>query len=86
MNTYGYELLGEKKADEAIAVFQKNVKDYPKSWNTYDSLAQAYGIKGDKKLATEYYGKALAMTKDETQKKRISDILVKMKAAPAAGG
>jgi tetratricopeptide (TPR) repeat protein len=80
MNTYGYELLGEKKVDEAIAVFQKNVKDYPKSWNAYDSLAEAYGIKGDKKLATEYYGKALAMTKDETQKKRISDILAKMKS------
>ena len=29
MNTYGYQLLGEQKVDEAIAVFQKNVKDYP---------------------------------------------------------
>ncbi len=80
MNTYGYQLLGDKKVDEAIVVFQKNVKDYPKSWNAYDSLAEAYGIKGDKKLATEYYSKALAMTTDETQKKRISGILAKLKA------
>ncbi|MGH9369321.1 MAG: DUF2911 domain-containing protein [Thermoanaerobaculia bacterium] len=79
MNAYGYQLLGEKKVDEAIAVFQKNVKDYPKSWNTYDSLAEGYLTKGDKKLAAEYYGKALAMTKNDTQKKRISDILAKMK-------
>lgn len=79
MNTHGYQLLGEKKVDEAIAVFQKNVKDYPKSWNAYDSLAEAYGIKGDKKLAAEYYGKALALAKDETQKKRIADTLARMK-------
>ncbi len=79
-NAYGYELLGQKKVDEAIAVFQKNVKEYPKSWNAYDSLAEAYGIKGNKKLAIEYYGKALAMTGNDAQKKRITDILAKLKA------
>ncbi len=31
MNAYGYQLLGEGKVDSAIVVFQKNVKDYPKS-------------------------------------------------------
>jgi tetratricopeptide (TPR) repeat protein len=80
MNTYGYQLLGEKKYDEAIAVFQKNVKDYPKSWNACDSLAEAYLTKGDKKQAADYYGKALAMAKDDAQKKRISQALEKMKA------
>jgi hypothetical protein len=79
MNLYGYQLLGEKKYDEAIRVFQKNVKDYPKSWNTYDSLGEAYLTKGEKKLAAESYGKALTMTADETQKKRISGILDRMK-------
>jgi tetratricopeptide (TPR) repeat protein len=80
LNTYGYQLLGQKKIDEAIAVFQKNVKDYPKSWNTHDSLGEAYLAKGDKKLAAEYYDKALAMATDETQKKRISGILARIRA------
>jgi tetratricopeptide (TPR) repeat protein len=79
MNLYGYQLLGDRKFDEAIAVFRKNVKDHPKSWNTYDSLAEAYLTKGDKKLAAEYYNQALAMTQDETQKKRISTILAGIK-------
>jgi hypothetical protein len=79
VNLYGYQLLGEKKYDEAIRLFQKNVKDYPKSWNTYDSLGEAYLAKGEKKLAAESYGKALAMTGDDTQKKRISGILDRMK-------
>ncbi len=30
INGYGYQLLGEGKTDSAIAVFRKNVKDYPK--------------------------------------------------------
>jgi tetratricopeptide (TPR) repeat protein len=80
MNLYGYQLLGDRKFDEAIAVFRKNVKDHPNSWNTYDSLAEAYLTKGDKKLAAEYYNQALAMTQDETQKKRISTILAGIKA------
>ena len=80
INAYGYQLLGEKKTDEAIATFRKNVKDHPDSWNTYDSLGEALAAKGDKKSAVENYNKALAMTNDPTQKKRINDILVKLKA------
>jgi hypothetical protein len=79
INAYGYQLLGQKKVDEAIAMFEKNVKDYPKSWNTYDSLAEAYGVKGDKKKSLEYYTKALNMTTVDIQKKRISGIIEQMK-------
>ena len=80
MNLYGYQLLNEKKQDEAIAVFRKNVKDHPESWNTYDSLGEALAAKGDKKGAIENYSKALSMTQDPAQKKRINDILAKLKA------
>ncbi len=78
MNTYGYELLGQGKTDSAIAVFRKNSKDYPRSWNTYDSLGEALARKGDKKRAVEAYGKARAMTQDPNQKKRIDGILAAM--------
>lgn len=78
MNTYGYQLLGAGQTDSAIAVFRKNVKDYPKSWNAYDSLGEALAKKGDKKRAVEAYTKARAMTQDETQKRRIDGILAGM--------
>ena len=80
INAYGYQLLGQKKTDEAIAIFRKNVKDHPDSWNTYDSLGEALAAKGDKKGAIESYGKALTMTNDPAQKKRINDVLAKLKA------
>ena len=79
MNAYGYQLLGQKKTDEAIEAFRKNVKDHPTSWNVYDSLAEAYATKGDKKLAVENYTKALNMA-PESQKKRINDALAKLRA------
>ena len=75
INAYGYQLLGEGKVDSAIVVFQKNVKDYPKSWNTYDSLAEAYARKGDKRRAIEQYERARAMTRDPAQQRRIAGVL-----------
>ncbi len=80
VNQLGYQLLGQKKTDEAIAMFRKNVKDYPNSWNVYDSLAEGLAAKGDTKAAVESYKKAMSMTTDPVQKKRIEDILAKMKA------
>lgn len=79
INNYGYQLLGEGKVDSAIVVFQKNAKDYPKSWNVYDSLGEAYAVKGDKKKAHDQYSKALAMTKNPAQQQRISGILAGLK-------
>lgn len=78
MNAYGYQLLGEKKVDEALDVFKKNVKDHPGSWNVYDSLAEAYAAKGEKKLATEMYAKALQLA-PEAQKKRINEAIGALK-------
>jgi tetratricopeptide (TPR) repeat protein len=79
INAYGYQLLGEGKVDSAIVVFQKNVKDYPKSWNTYDSLGEAYATKGDRRRAAEQYAKARALTKDPEQQRRIAGILAGLK-------
>jgi tetratricopeptide (TPR) repeat protein len=77
MNNYGYQLMGQKKMDEALDAFRKNVKDHPGSWNVYDSLAEAYANKGDKKLASENYKKALTMA-PEDQKKRIQTAIAKL--------
>jgi hypothetical protein len=74
-NAYGYMLMNQEKVDSAIAVFRKNVKDYPRSWNTYDSLGEALAKKGDKKRAVEAYTKARQLTGDPNQRKRIDGIL-----------
>ncbi len=71
MNAYGYMLMQQGRKDDALAVFIKNTKTYPQSWNTWDSLAECYGAMGNNKLAIANYQKALAMVGDPGQKRRI---------------
>ena len=58
INQVGYQLLGNGKAEEAIAVFKTNVERYPESANVYDSLAEAYERGGRFDLAEPLYDKA----------------------------
>ncbi|HEX8816912.1 MAG TPA: alpha/beta hydrolase-fold protein [Terriglobales bacterium] len=59
MNNLGYQLLGDKKVAEAIAVFQRNVELYPGSDNAYDSLGDGYEADGKLDLATQNVEKAI---------------------------
>ncbi len=75
MNTYGYLLMGQDKVDSALVVFQKNAKDYPKSWNAYDSLGEAYAKNGDTRRAISAYTQARTLARDPAQQQRIDGIL-----------
>ncbi|HEU0176200.1 MAG TPA: alpha/beta hydrolase-fold protein [Blastocatellia bacterium] len=61
MNNLGYQLMGEGKTDEAIAVFKSNVERYPHSANVYDSLAEAYEKTGKFDMARPNYEKAVQL-------------------------
>ncbi len=59
INALGYRLLRRKQVNEAIEVLKLNVEAYPQSANVYDSLGEAYILRGDKEKAIESYQKAL---------------------------
>jgi tetratricopeptide (TPR) repeat protein len=61
LNGLGYQLIAAKQFKEAIGIFQLNVEAYPKSANTYDSLAEGYMDDGDKARAIAYYEKSLRL-------------------------
>jgi tetratricopeptide (TPR) repeat protein len=61
INLIGYRLLELKKVDDAIAVFTQNTVDFPKSWNAWDSLAEAYMTRGDNENAIKYYERSLEL-------------------------
>jgi tetratricopeptide (TPR) repeat protein len=61
LDRLGYDLIGEKKLDQAILVFKLNVEAYPNSFNTWDSLGEAYMIRGDKNLAIKDFNKSLEL-------------------------
>jgi len=81
MNVYGYQLMQQGKKEEALAVFIKNTRTYPQSWNTWDSLAECYGNIGNKKLAIANYQKALGMVGDPVQKRRIEGAIAALNKA-----
>lgn len=75
MNRTGYQLLSTGKKKEAIEVFKINVESFPKSGNTYDSLAEAYLADGDKKLAIANYKKSIELDPtNENGKKVLAEI------------
>jgi tetratricopeptide (TPR) repeat protein len=79
LNQLAYRLMGEKKVDEALKMFQANVDKHPDSWNAHDSLAEGLATKGDKAAASAEYQKALSLTKDPVQKKRIEGQIGRLK-------
>jgi hypothetical protein len=59
---YGYQLLqGLGLYDKAIKVFTVGTQRFPKSANAWDSLGEAYAIKGDKDNAIKSFKKALTL-------------------------
>jgi pimeloyl-ACP methyl ester carboxylesterase len=66
LNTLGYQQLRAQHVREAITLFKLNVEMYPASFNTYDSLAEAYMVQGDREAAIKNYRKSLALNPDDT--------------------
>jgi hypothetical protein len=61
LNNYGYQLLGNGDSDKAIEILKMNTERFPKSPNTWDSLGEAYALKGDKANAIKNFKKSLSM-------------------------
>jgi Tfp pilus assembly protein PilF len=53
--------MNAQKLPEALALFKINVDLFPRSFNVYDSIAEAYMNNGDNKLAIENYRKSLEL-------------------------
>jgi len=47
LHQYAFQLKGDKKDDEAYAVWRKNVKDHPDLWFTHSGMARVYSAQGD---------------------------------------
>jgi CubicO group peptidase (beta-lactamase class C family) len=76
LNGLGYMLLSSGKTADAITIFQRNVKEYPQSGNTYDSLGEAYMKSGQKDLAIQNYKRSLQLN---PKNQNAVDMLKKLK-------
>jgi len=75
INWIGYQLLGRKRYEEAIKIFEVNTVGFPKSANVYDSLGEAYLKAGNTELAIRNYQKAIELNPQNTN---AADILKRL--------
>jgi len=74
-NSLGYNLITRGKIDAAVEVFKMNVDMNPQSANAYDSLAEAYLINNNTKLAMTNYKKSLELDpKNANAKKKLKQL------------
>lgn len=81
MNVLGYKFMGENKVTEAVEIFSLNKEEFPKSYNVYDSYAEALLKKGDKEAAIMNYKKSLEIN---SRNKSSIDALIKLGVSPDA--
>ncbi|MDD5765133.1 MAG: alpha/beta fold hydrolase [Candidatus Marinimicrobia bacterium] len=75
LNVLGYQYMAENKIDVAIGIFELNVKEYPQSWNVWDSLGEAWLKKGDRRKARMYYQKSVDLNPGNAAGKNIVEEL-----------
>jgi len=73
INARGYAWLGEGKREQALEAFLVNTRTFPRSANTYDSLAEAYLGMADTTRAIQLYERALVVDPDFDNAKRMLD-------------
>ncbi len=61
LNIYGYQLINQKNFDKGIQILTINTQRFPKSANAWDSLGEAYALKGDKDSAIKNFKKSLSL-------------------------
>ena len=70
LNQLGYDYLGDDKHDEAIAVLKLNTEQFPQSFNTFDSLGDAYDAAGKEAEAIASYRQSVALFSDKANYSR----------------
>lgn len=74
INELGLRLLYDKKdVKAAIEVLKLNTEQFPKSFNVWDSLAEAYYQAGNREDAIRYYEKSLQINPNNVGGKRMLD-------------
>jgi len=75
VNNCGYMQLHLHNIDGAIDIFKQNIKNYPKSFNVYDSMGEAYMIKGEKQMAIKNYEYSVLLNPDNDNGKKMLEKL-----------
>lgn len=71
INSFGYQLMGEGRNEDALVVFRLNVELHPNAFNTHDSLGECLLKLGRKEEAIAAYKKSLELNPDNENARRV---------------
>lgn len=75
INSFGYQLMGEGKDEDALKIFKMNTELYPEAYNTHDSYGECLVKIGRTKEGIAAYKKSIELNpKNENAKKIIAEL------------
>jgi predicted alpha/beta superfamily hydrolase len=77
VNQLAYFVMSQKKMLEAERLLSMNIKNYPTSFNVYDSMGDFEAANGNKAKAVENYTKALTIKENSETRKKLNVLLKK---------
>jgi tetratricopeptide (TPR) repeat protein len=77
---YARQLLGQKKVDEALAIFKSNAEKNPNFWVARAGLARGYVAKGDYASALKALKEALPLAPDANSKSQLETLIKRVEA------
>lgn len=77
---YGRQLQGEKKQEEAFAVYRSNAKKFPDYWTSHVGLARVYSGQGDFDRAVKEIQAALPGVPDDANKSRLESYVKRLQS------
>jgi tetratricopeptide (TPR) repeat protein len=77
---YARQLQGEKKQEEALAIYRSTAKKFPDYWTTHMGLARVYSAQGDYDSAAKEVKLSLMTVPDANNKARLEGYLKKLEA------
>ena len=77
---YGRQLQGEKKQEEAFAIYRSNAKKFPDYWTSHVGLARVYSGQGDFDNAVKEMRTALVGVPDDANKSAIENYVKRLQS------
>jgi tetratricopeptide (TPR) repeat protein len=75
-----YNLIGQKKYDEALTYMNTFTTTHPANWRSYAALGDIYAAKGDHAKANEMFDKAMGLAHDQSERVEVQDSINAMGA------
>ena len=77
VNQLGYIFMKNDQKKQAQAIFDFNIKNYPKSANVYDSMGDCYESQSNTVKAIECFKKAYEIGKSPESKEKLDKLVAK---------